>query len=191
MQKNYLKALIGITPKWIQKYSILKNEMVLKVHLNDLDKIIMFLKNYTGAQFKLLTDITAVDYPKHEKRFELVYIILGIHHNMRIIIQTSVDVYTSVQSITSIFPGSNWYERETWDMFGVFFKNHLDLRRILTDYGFDGHPLRKDFPLSGFLEVRYNDTKKRVISEFLPMTQNFRFFNCTSPWEFLKKNNKV
>jgi NADH:ubiquinone oxidoreductase subunit C len=130
-----------------------------------------------------------VDYPTQEKRFELVYLLLSLSNRevSRILVKTAIDPLTSVASVVDLWPSANWFERETWDMFGIFFENHLDLRRILTDYGFDGYPLRKDFPLSGFFEVRYHDAKKRVIYEPLQLSQEFRYFDFTSPWEFLKE----
>jgi NADH dehydrogenase (ubiquinone) Fe-S protein 3 len=189
MQNKFIFMLLGSIPKWISKFTIIRNEITLEVDSQNLFKILLFLKNYTGTQYKVLIDITAVDYPKRKNRFEVVYILLGIQYNTRIIIKTSLDQYTPIDSVVGIFPAANWFERETWDMFGIFFINHPDLRRILTDYGFDGYPLRKDFPLSGFFEVRYNDIKKRVVSEPIQFTQEFRFFDFASPWEFLKKES--
>ena len=128
-----------------------------------------------------------MDYPSRALRFEVVYHLLSIHHNSRIRIKTPLDEMTPLDSIVEIYNSANWWERETWDMFGIFFSNHPDLRRILTDYGFEGHPLRKDFPLSGFVEVRYDDSEKRVITEPIEMTQEFRYFDFSSPWELIEK----
>ena len=128
-----------------------------------------------------------MDFPSKTQRFEIVYNLLSIQHNSRIRIKTLVDEITPVDSLVEIYNSANWWERETWDMFGIFFSNHPDLRRILTDYGFEGHPLRKDFPLSGFVEVRYDDSEKRVITEPIEMTQEFRYFDFSSPWELLEK----
>jgi len=133
--------------------------------------------------------LTAVDYPSRLKRFEVVYNLLSIQYNSRIRIKTLVDELSPLDSLVSIYSASNWFERETWDMFGIFFTQHPDLRRILTDYGFEGHPLRKDFPLSGFVEVRYDDTEKRVITEPIEMTQEFRYFDFSNPWEILEKKH--
>jgi len=136
-------------------------------------------------------DITAVDHigdssEGEEKRFEVVYILLSIQYNSRLRITTYVDELTPLESLVPLFKSAGWYERETWDMFGIFFSNHPDLRRILTDYGFEGHPLRKDFPLSGYEEVRYDDSEKRVIHESLQLAQDFRFFDFANPWEHIQ-----
>ena len=184
---HFSDSLIAMCPKWIEKYTILKNELTLEINPQNINKVLYFLRNHTSTQFKLLVDITAVDYPSKKKRFEVIYILLSIQHNARIRIKTSVDQITPIDSAVNIHAGANWFEREVWDMFGIFFANHPDLRRILTDYGFDGYPLRKDFPLSGFFEVRYNEAKKLVVSEPLQLTQEMRFFDFASQWEFLKK----
>jgi NADH/F420H2 dehydrogenase subunit C len=131
----------------------------------------------------MLVDILVVDYPGREKRFSLVYCLLSLKYNVRIKVKISIDELTSVNSITNIYKSSCWMEREVWDMNGIFFENHPDLRRILTDYGFEGYPLRKDFPLSGYTEVRYDDSQKRVVSESLEMSQEYRVFNFNSSWE--------
>ena len=147
------------------------------------------MRDHESHQYRLLIDLTAVDYPTQEKRFELVYLLLSLSNPelSRILVKTTINPLTSVASVVDLWPSANWFERETWDMFGIFFENHMDLRRILTDYGFDGYPLRKDFPLSGFFEVRYHDAKKRVVYEPLQLSQEFRYFDFTSPWEFLKE----
>ena len=186
---HFSNSLITMCPKWIKKYTVLRNELTIEIDSKDVKKVLIFLKNHISAQYKVLIDITAVDYPSKKKRFEIVYILLSIHHNARIRVKTSVNQITPVESVVDIYASANWNEREVWDMFGIFFTNHPDLRRILTDYGFDGHPLRKDFPLSGFFEVRYNESKKRVVSEPLQLTQELRFFDFASPWEFLKNEN--
>lgn len=188
MNSSFVQSLVGMLPNWIIRYSFLDSELTLKVAPDNLSKIVLFLKDHTGTQTKVLIDVTAVDYPGRERRFEVVYIFLSIQQNFRLRVKTEVDGLSPVDSIVNIFPAADWFERETWDMFGIFFSNHPDLRRILTDYGFDGHPLRKDFPLSGFLEYRYNDAKKRVICEPLQLTQELRFFDFTTPWEILKKD---
>jgi NADH/F420H2 dehydrogenase subunit C len=145
------------------------------------------LKNYVNTQFKVLIDLTAVDYPSRALRFEIVYNLLSVSYNARIRIKTCVDEITPVTSITELYSSAGWWEREVWDMFGIFFSNHPDLRRILTDYGFQGHPLRKDFPLTGFVEVRYDDSEKRVINEPVEITQEFRYFDFSSPWEQIER----
>jgi NADH-quinone oxidoreductase subunit C len=134
----------------------------------------------------MLVDVTAADYPEREERFEIVYNLLSLSHNQRIRLKTSTDENTPVPSVVGLFSAAGWFEREVWDMFGVFFTDHPDLRRLLTDYGFEGHPLRKDFPLTGYVEVRYDDEQKRVVYEPVKLTQDFRSFDFMSPWEGAK-----
>jgi len=187
MNENFSQSILLMVPKWIIKNTIVKNEINFQISNENILPFFSFLKDHTQTQFKILIDITAVDYPSRKKRFEIVYHLLSIQHNARIRVKTFVDEFTSLDSLVILYSSANWWERETWDMFGVFFSKHPDLRRILTDYGFEGHPLRKDFPLTGFVEVRYDDSEKRVISEPLEMTQEFRFFDFASPWEILDK----
>lgn len=143
-----------------------------------------FLRDHSSCQYKSVVDISGADYPTREKRFEVVYHLLSVHHNSRIRVKTYADEVSPVPSIVSLFGGADWYEREIWDLYGVFFSNHPDLRRILTDYGFEGHPLRKDFPLTGYVEVRYDEEKKRVVQEPLQLSQAFRdLTGALSPWE--------
>lgn len=143
-----------------------------------------FLKYHTAAEYTMVADITAVDYPTREARFEVVYNMLSVRHNSRIRVKTYADEATPVPSITSLYDGANWYEREVYDLYGVFFVGHPDLRRIMTDYGFDGHPLRKDFPLTGYTEIRYDEERKRIVVEPLELTQAFRNFEGgTAAWE--------
>jgi NADH dehydrogenase (ubiquinone) Fe-S protein 3 len=182
MNTTFIRALLATIPKWIRKFQISKKEAVLVVDSENLYPVLYFLKNHSNARFRLLVDICGVDYPSRKERFEVVYNLLSVQFNSRIRVQTSVDEITPIASAVGIFPSAGWWEREVWDMFGVYFTNHPDLRRILTDYGFEGHPLRKDFPLSGYLEVRYDDSEKRVVSEPIEMTQEFRYFDFTSPW---------
>ena len=158
------------------------NYKIVIEHQNLL-KVIKTLKDHENLKFTQLIDLTAVDYPDKPKRFNIIYILLSIDYNSRILISTYITEDDIVDSITSLFPCSNWYEREVWDLFGVSFKNHPDLRRILTDYGFNGFPLRKDFPLSGNVEVRYDRKSKKVIYEPVKLTQDFRDFDFESPWE--------
>jgi NADH/F420H2 dehydrogenase subunit C len=164
-------------------------ELTIYCHSKQTKDLLSFLRDHESHQYRLLIDLTAVDYPTQEKRFELVYLLLSLSNPelSRILVKTTINPLTSVASVVDLWPSANWFERETWDMFGIFFENHMDLRRILTDYGFDGYPLRKDFPLSGFFEVRYHDAKKRVVYEPLQLSQEFRYFDFTSPWEFLKE----
>lgn len=147
----------------------------------------LFLRDHINTQYKCLIDITAVDFPERQDRFEVVYHLLSPRWNNRIRVKVCVDETTAMPSIVKLYNAANWFEREVWDMFGIFFKDHPDLRRILTDYGFTGHPMRKDFPLTGYTEVRYDYGKKRVISEPLELSQEFRYFDFSSPWDTLPR----
>jgi NADH dehydrogenase (ubiquinone) Fe-S protein 3 len=187
MNENFVQSILLTIPKWITKSIISRNEITLEIPSQYIFPFFLFLKDHTCSQFKVLIDITAVDYPSRKQRFEIVYHLLSIQHNSRIRVKTFVDEFTPVDSLVKIYSAANWFERETWDMFGIFFSEHPDLRRILTDYGFEGHPLRKDFPLTGFVEVRYDDSEKRVIQERLEMSQEFRYFDFANPWEILEK----
>ena len=170
----------------INSSSINHNHIYINIDEEDLLDVIIFLKTNSETKFKQLIDITAVDYPEKEKRFKLVYLFLSHENNKRIKVDFFIKENNSVTSITSIFPSANWMEREVFDMYGINFKNHPDLRRILTDYGFDGHPLRKDFPLTGHNEVRYSEDDKKVIYEPVKLEQNYRNFDYESPWEGTK-----
>ncbi|XP_014247968.1 NADH dehydrogenase [ubiquinone] iron-sulfur protein 3, mitochondrial [Cimex lectularius] len=173
-----------IMPKYVQKVQLTAgDELEILIAPEGVLPVLQFLKDHHTAQFVNLSDITAVDVPSRQYRFEIVYNLLSLRFNSRIRVKTYTDELTPIDSACPIFKGANWYEREVWDMFGVFFSNHPDLRRILTDYGFEGHPFRKDFPLSGYVEVRYDDEKKRVVVEPLELTQEFRKFELSSPWE--------
>ena len=169
------------------------NQIYLNIESDYLLEVILFLKNNIETKFKQLIDITAVDYPEKEKRFKLVYLFLSHEINSRIIVDFFVNENEIVSSLTSIFPSANWMEREVFDMYGIKFKDHPDLRRILTDYNFEGHPLRKDFPLTGHNEVRYSEDNKKVIYEPVKLEQNYRNFDFESPWdgtEYIKKQSK-
>ena len=169
------------------------NQIYLNIESDDLLEVILFLKNNIETKFKQLIDITAVDYPEKEKRFKLVYLFLSHEINSRIVVDFFVNENEIVSSLTSIFPSANWMEREVFDMYGIKFKDHPDLRRILTDYNFEGHPLRKDFPLTGHNEVRYSEDNKKVIYEPVKLEQNYRNFDFESPWdgtEYIKKQSK-
>ena len=170
----------------INSSSINHNHIYLNIDEEDLLDVIIFLKTNTETKFKQLIDITAVDYPEREMRFKLVYLFLSHENNIRIKVDFFIKENNSVTSITSIYPSANWMEREVFDMYGINFKNHPDLRRILTDYGFNGHPLRKDFPLTGHNEVRYSEDDKKVIYEPVKLEQNYRNFDYESPWEGTK-----
>ena len=165
---------------------IIFGELLFKTSLGEILDVIKFLKLDNRFKFKQLIDIAAIDYPNEEKRFELVYLLLSIENNLRVKISTSFELDEKVPSITKIFPSANWMEREIFDMYGIKFINHPDLRRILTDYNFKGHPLRKDFPLTGFNEVRYSEKDKKVIYEPVKLEQNYRNFDFSSPWEGTK-----
>ena len=167
----------------IQNSFIKNSELTIEINENDLTEVIQFLKSNERCKFRQLIDIAGVDYPDSEKRFQLVYLLLSHENNIRIKVSTQFQLNQIINSITKIFPSANWMEREVFDMYGIKFKNHPDLRRILTDYGFKGHPLRKDFPLTGFNEVRYSEKEKKVIYEPVKLEQNYRNFDFESPWE--------
>ena len=167
----------------IQNSIIENDELSIEIKENDLFDVVQFLKSNEDCKFKQLIDIAGVDYPENEKRFELVYLFVSHAHNLRIKVLIKFPINQTIQSLTKIFPSANWMEREVFDMYGIKFKNHPDLRRILTDYGFKGHPLRKDFPLTGFNEVRYSEKEKKVIYEPVKLEQNYRNFDFESPWE--------
>ena len=170
----------------IKKSEINFNQLFIDVDVEDVISTILFLKTNEKCKFKQLIDITAVDYPQREKRFKIVYLLLSHENNLRIIININIEEKIIVPSITKIFPSANWMEREVFDMYGISFKDHPDLRRILTDYGFTGYPLRKDFPLTGHLEVRYSEEKKKVTYEPVKLDQEYRDFDLESPWEGTK-----
>ena len=158
-------------------------ELLFKTSVGEIIDVIKFLKLDNRFKFKQLIDIAAIDYPNEEKRFELVYLLLSIENNLRVKISIKFETNDKIPSIVKIFPSANWMEREIFDMYGIKFENHPDLRRILTDYNFKGHPLRKDFPLTGFNEVRYSEKDKKVIYEPVKLEQNYRNFDFESPWE--------
>ena len=162
------------------------NQLYFEIDKDDLLDVVIFIKTNNSTKFRQLIDITVVDYPEQTKRFKVVYLFLSHEFNQRIILNYLVSENEIIPSLTSIFPSANWMEREVFDMYGVNFKDHPDLRRILTDYGFEGHPLRKDFPLTGHTEVRYSEDKKKVINEPVKLEQNFRNFDYESPWEGTK-----
>ncbi|KAK5171671.1 NADH-ubiquinone oxidoreductase 30.4 kDa subunit, mitochondrial [Oleoguttula sp. CCFEE 6159] len=199
---TYGQYLISCLPKYIQqyveltkrkqpssvdlvpRYSVWKDELTIYIPPSGVIPVFTFLKYHTAAEFTQVTDITAVDYPTRDQRFEVVYNMLSIRYNSRLRVKTYADEATPVPSVCPLYDGANWYEREVYDLFGVFFTGHPDLRRIMTDYGFDGHPLRKDFPLTGYTEIRYDEEKKRIVVEPLELTQAFRNFEGgTSAWD--------
>jgi NADH-quinone oxidoreductase subunit C len=158
-------------------------ELMVTVRGSAIVKVMTYLRDDPGCLFKVLTDVCGVDFPEREKRFEVVYNMLSLRHNRRIRVKVLTDEVTPVPSVTGVFSAAGWFEREAWDLYGIFFSDHPDLRRILTDYGFEGHPLRKDFPLTGYVEVRYDQEQKRVVYEPVKLTQDFRTFDFLSPWE--------
>ena len=170
------------------------NELMIESGDKNLIEVVQFLKSNEKCKFRQLVDIAGIDYPEEEKRFQLVYLLLSHENNNRIKLSIKFDSNQIINSITKIFPSANWMEREVFDMYGIKFKNHPDLRRILTDYGFKGHPLRKDFPLTGFNEVRYSEREKKVIYEPVKLEQNYRNFDFESPWEgtnYIKEIKKI
>ncbi|MDC1159330.1 NADH-quinone oxidoreductase subunit C [Candidatus Pelagibacter sp.] len=183
----------GLTTK-IKKSEIKHNQLYLNIESKDLINVSLFIKSNENTKFRQLIDITVVDYPENTQRFKVVYLFLSHEFNQRIVLTYLINENEVIQSLTSIFPAANWMEREVFDMYGVKFKDHPDLRRILTDYNFEGYPLRKDFPLTGHTEVRYSEEKKKVVSEPVKLEQNYRNFDYESPWEGTKyikeQNNK-
>ena len=180
----------------VSSSKIVHETLNVSIEKDDLKEVLLFLKSNPEMKFKQLIDITAVDYPNKKNRFRMIYLLLSHEFNKRIIIDFSLNENEKVFSITSIFPSANWMEREVFDMYGIDFQDHPDLRRILTDYGFEGHPLRKDFPLTGHSEVRYSEEKKKVIYEPVKLEQDYRNFDYNSPWQGteyikeIKKNNE-
>lgn len=188
LQKSQLvdfgKYVAECLPKYVQKVQITAgNELEVLIPPEAVIPVLQFLKDNHIAQFASLVDIAGMDVPTRPNRFEIIYNLLSLRYNARIRVKTYTDELTPVDSACEVFKAANWYEREIWDMYGVFFANHPDLRRILTDYGFEGHPFRKDFPLSGYVEVRYDDEQKRVVVEPLELAQEFRRFELSAPWE--------
>jgi NADH-quinone oxidoreductase subunit C len=172
----------GLDPD-VSSFEIVRDQLIVAARRGAVDKVLTWLRDDTNTTFTQLIDITAVDYPDREERFEVVYNLLSMKHNQRIRVKVTADEETPVPSVAGVFPTATWFEREVWDLFGVFFADNPDLRRIMTDYGFEGHPLRKEFPLTGYVEVRYDEEQKRVIYEPVKLTQDFRTFDFLSPWE--------
>jgi len=179
-----LKGLVRVLP--ILKIQIHQKDITLVVKSEHIKNVLILLKNHVNYQFKMLTCISAVDYPAVKNRFTLVYELLSVRYNVRIRVKTFIDELTPINSIETVYLAAGWYESEIWDMFGIFFSNHNNLVRLLTDYGFEGYPLRKDFPLTGFVEVSYDYTRKRVSNERVELSQEYRAFKFASPWESLK-----
>jgi NADH-quinone oxidoreductase subunit C len=177
---NHVEATLGGA---IVRREIARGELTIVVARDKIAGVLTTLSQDTQCLFEVLIDICGVDYPEREQRFEVVYHLLSPRRNLRIRVKCSTDEDSAVPSVVGVFPAANWFEREAYDMYGILFSDHPDLRRILTDYGFQGHPLRKDFPLTGYVEVRYDDAQKRVVYEPVKLTQEFRSFDFMSPWE--------
>jgi NADH-quinone oxidoreductase subunit C len=171
----------------ILSVKIALDELSVLVETSEIQKVLVFLRDDINCQFKVLMELCGVDYPGRENRFEVVYCLLSLSRNIRLKIRVSANERIPVPSVAGVFSSAGWWEREVWDLFGIFFSGHPDLRRILSDYGFEGHPLRKDFPLTGYVEVRYDDSQKRVVYEPVSLTQEFRDFDFMSPWEGIQK----
>ena len=182
-QKQHFQDILATQADAI---SIFRGEITIRVPLEQLQRALTRLKDETGGAFTQLSDITAVDFPERPERFELIYQLLSVKWNQRVRLITSLGEGAIAPSVTALFTSANWAEREIWDMFGIFFDGHGDLRRLLTDYGFEGHPLRKDFPLTGHVEVRYDPDEGRVVYEAVELMQEYRDFDFESPWEGIK-----
>jgi NADH-quinone oxidoreductase subunit C len=181
--KDLGEYIASALPQDITSTELVLDELVLHARAPGLVKVMTFLRDDVNCQFKQLMDVCGVDYPEDEQRLEVVYNLLSLTHNNRIRVKVRTDEDTPIPSVTGVYSAASWYEREAWDLLGIFFSDHPDLRRIMTDYGFEGHPLRKDFPLTGHVELRYDDEKKRVVYEPVKLTQDFRSFDFLSPWE--------
>jgi NADH-quinone oxidoreductase subunit C len=177
------EAILAGLPGAVTGHAVAFGELTVTANAPDIVKIVRFLRDDPRCQFISIIDVTAVDYPARERRFDVVYHFLSPRQNTRVRVKIETDEMTPVPSIYSEFPGAEWFEREAWDLYGVMFTDHPDMRRLLTDYGFEGHPLRKDFPLTGFVEVRWDDEAKRVVNEPVRLAQEFRNFDFLSPWE--------
>ena len=180
---NNLSTFILSSCHHATNHEIINNELVITTKVNNIYNLLEDLKKKENLNFEMLLDITAVDYPKRAKRFEIVYILLSLKNHLRIRVKIFVNDSEIVPSISKLYKCARWYEREVWDMYGISFKGNDDLRRLLTDYGFEGHPLRKDFPLTGFVELRYDEAKKKVAYSKVKLTQDYRNFDFLSPWE--------
>jgi NADH-quinone oxidoreductase subunit C len=177
------ETIAGALAGSVTGHDVAHGELTITAAAGDIVKVASFLRDDERCQFWNIVDVTAVDWPGRERRFDVVYHFLSPKRNQRVRVKVAVDEATAVPSIIDVFPGANWYERETYDLYGIPFTGHPDMRRLLTDYGFEGHPLRKDFPLTGFVEVRYDDAQKRVVYEPVSLVQEFRNFDFLSPWE--------
>jgi NADH-quinone oxidoreductase subunit C len=177
------EAIVGALPGTVSGFEVAFGELTVHAKADDIVSLVTFLRDDPRCLFCCIIDVTAVDWPQRERRFDVVYHLLSPKQNQRIRVKVETGETTPVPSITGVFPGADWFERETYDLYGVLFTGHPDMRRILTDYGFEGHPLRKDFPLTGFVEVRWDDELKRVVYDPVRLAQEFRNFDFLSPWE--------
>ena len=175
--------IVDVVASMVVSCAVVRGEIELRVNPADIPQVMTLLRGDRQAAFNQLIDLTAVDYPEREARFDVVYLLLSMDNNMRMRLVAALAAGHSVPTVTHLYMSANWAEREAWDMFGIFFAGHPDLRRLLTDYGFEGHPLRKDFPLTGHVEVRYDDNQRRVVNEPVHLVQEFRDFDFLSPWE--------
>jgi NADH-quinone oxidoreductase subunit C len=181
--KDLGEYIAAALPNDVVSTDVKLDELMVTVRGAAIVRVLTFLRDDTNCQFKLLMDLCGVDYPEREQRFDVVYNLLSLKQNQRVRVKVATDETTPVPSVTSVYSAAGWFEREAWDLYGIFFSDHPDLRRLLTDYGFEGHPLRKDFPLTGYVEVRYDEEQKRVVYEPVRLTQDFRTFDFMSPWE--------
>jgi len=181
--EDFGRKIAAALPGAVTGQTVAYGELTIDARASDIVKVVTYLRDDPACEFVNIIDVTAVDWPSREKRFDVVYHFLSPTKNARIRVKIETDEATPIASITGVFPGANWFERETYDLYGVLFTGHPDLRRILTDYGFQGHPLRKDFPLTGFVEVRWDDEQKRVVYDKVRLAQEFRNFDFLSPWE--------
>jgi NADH-quinone oxidoreductase subunit C len=181
---EYVQAAL---PQQVESVDTSRDELVIAVRRESIVRVLTFLRDDVNCQFKQLMDVCGVDYPGRPERFEVVYNLLSLTHNRRIRVKVRTDEQSAVPTVTGVFNSAGWWERETYDLYGIWFREHPDLRRILTDYGFEGHPLRKDFPLTGYVEVRYDDELKRIVYEPVKLTQDFRNFDFLSPWEGMQE----
>jgi NADH-quinone oxidoreductase subunit C len=181
---EYVQAAL---PEQVDAVDISLDELAIVVRRETIVRVLTFLRDDVNCQFKQLMDVCAVDYPSRPERFEVVYNLLSLNHNRRIRVKVTTDEHSAVPTVTGVFSSAGWWEREAYDLYGIWFRDHPDLRRILTDYGFEGHPLRKDFPLTGYVEVRYDDEQKRIVYEPVKLTQDFRNFDFLSPWEGMQQ----
>ena len=177
------KQIAAALPGAVRSQAVVRGELTLDIELGEIARVLKFLRDDPNCQFKMLIDICGVDWPQREKRFDVVYHLLSLSKNHRIRVKLETDENTPVATVVPLFPAANWFEREAFDMYGITFADHPDLRRLLTDYGFSGFPLRKDFPLTGHVELRYDDDLKRVVYQPVQLVQEFRDFDFMSPWE--------